>query len=727
MRRRGQNALSIRVAAPCKGVITRLPENLADGEQRALRAARNVRCAYGVLANAPGYRALPTEPWLDSVPNLIFQANIKSELASVEERSPIIGTAGKVWAVSRTDTDNIVPPPPPPPPNVPPLVDAGPDRELKWLGESLTVTLAGSASDPDDGPEPLTVWWEQVSGPSTLTFSDTQSLTPAVTVNVAGEYVVKLTAYDGLSTVSDTARLLFYNNQPPVVNAGPDINDAPRAGLNMAGSAYDPDDGPEPLTVTWSLVSGPGTAHFTNVHNVQSGVTVSAPGEYVFRLTASDGADTASDEVKVSWKFKLGQFDSSVYDVLVLPNGEIVCCGSFTKYTKDNTVTQLPQHLCKLDSWGDVATEFVNNINNRLSIKRTSYSYESRGPIALKLQGNGQILALYAYVYNLDYWSGSTVPESFLYWDGKPLFTSILRLNQNGVVDTNFVVSYPQPFSEQGQMRAGLPNDIAVLPDNSILLMGQLQNNARGNEPVLWKFSPNGVIDENFAVGSGHYATDLLKKFNYLGSANGKFYFYSELDNFSGTAVKPGILRLNADGTRDTTWHTDVNMCYVTNNYFSGYTLLPDGTVFLKEYFSAVDAAGVTQHYNRYGYFDGSEIANKSEINWVVTLQTVSGDVKRLTTGFLWQGFLYTNDERTEAIIRFSGFNEDLNFRDKVRELIWLESSIGKSAYSKINMLPHQTGFLVWGLIYNPKEYLPLDGPNGHLVYLDANWNWVTP
>lgn len=52
-------------------------------------------------------------------------------------------------------------------PNQPPLVNAGPDMQ-GVIGQS--VTLQGSASDPDSGPAPLTYSWTQTSGP-TVTLS----------------------------------------------------------------------------------------------------------------------------------------------------------------------------------------------------------------------------------------------------------------------------------------------------------------------------------------------------------------------------------------------------------------------------------------------------------------------------------------------------------------------------------------------------------------------------
>src|SRR5204863_302787 len=57
---------------------------------------------------------------------------------------------------------------------------------------------------------------------------------------------------------------------------------------------------PGVLTTTWSPVSGPGTVSFSNASALNSTATFSASGAYVLRLTVSDGALAASDDVAVT-------------------------------------------------------------------------------------------------------------------------------------------------------------------------------------------------------------------------------------------------------------------------------------------------------------------------------------------------------------------------------------------------------------------------------------------
>ncbi len=68
---------------------------------------------------------------------------------------------------------------------------------------------------------------------------------------------------------------------------------------HMYGSVTD-SDGPAPLTVMWTKVSGPGTVTMTVPSSPTSNVTFSANGTYVLRLSATDGLGAmASHDVTV--------------------------------------------------------------------------------------------------------------------------------------------------------------------------------------------------------------------------------------------------------------------------------------------------------------------------------------------------------------------------------------------------------------------------------------------
>src|SRR5437879_12632779 len=91
-------------------------------------------------------------------------------------------------------------------------------------------------------------------------------------------------------------------NLAPVVIAGLDQVITLPGSANLTGAAID-DGQPNPpggRTRTWSQVSGPGTVSFSNASALDSTATFSASGAYVLRLTVSDGALAASDDVAVT-------------------------------------------------------------------------------------------------------------------------------------------------------------------------------------------------------------------------------------------------------------------------------------------------------------------------------------------------------------------------------------------------------------------------------------------
>jgi hypothetical protein len=188
------------------------------------------------------------------------------------------------------------------PVNQPPVVNAGPDQTVTL---PAAANLAGAVTD-DGLPNPpgaFTTTWSVVSGPGTVTFSAPNALTTTATFSAAGSYMLRLTANDGALTASDDIAInVLPMNQPPVVSAGADQTITLPAPANLNGTASD-DGLPNPpgvLTTTWSVVSGPGTVTFGNAGAKATTATFSVAGSYILRLTASDSALTASDDLAVT-------------------------------------------------------------------------------------------------------------------------------------------------------------------------------------------------------------------------------------------------------------------------------------------------------------------------------------------------------------------------------------------------------------------------------------------
>lgn len=97
-------------------------------------------------------------------------------------------------------------------------------------------------------------------------------------------------------------------NQPPIVNAGPDLTGDLALKLRGATVSVELRDASviddrlqkvEDLFVTWEKVSGAGEVAFKDAHVLHTEATFTQPGLYLLRLTASDGQLQASDEVTI--------------------------------------------------------------------------------------------------------------------------------------------------------------------------------------------------------------------------------------------------------------------------------------------------------------------------------------------------------------------------------------------------------------------------------------------
>jgi hypothetical protein len=187
--------------------------------------------------------------------------------------------------------------------NHPPIASVGPDQSV---AEASLVTLDGSASyDPD--ADLLTYLWSQIAGP-TVTLSDPKDAKPtflAPLVDPTGAILsFQLTVTDPSGSSSNaTMKVNVTNvNHPPAANAGPDqtVNTGTKVQLDGTASS-DPDS--DPLTFTWSQLSGPGVT-LSDVHSATPsfiGPQVTSPTTLTFQLLVDDGfGGTAGADVRIT-------------------------------------------------------------------------------------------------------------------------------------------------------------------------------------------------------------------------------------------------------------------------------------------------------------------------------------------------------------------------------------------------------------------------------------------
>lgn len=278
-----------------------------------------------------------------------------------------------------------------------PTVDAGVDDSITLPTD--TVNLDGTVSDDGLPDGTLDTTWSMFSGPAAVTFGDILLVDTTATFTAAGDYVLRLTASDGLASASDDvlvtvlpepdtelpvvaitepaagatvsgvvtvtasatdndsiAEVEFFaagnsigidttapysvfwntvgevdadyditavgrdpsgneggdsimvtldnasaNNQPPVVDAGTNASiTLPTSAVTLNGTAVDDGLPSGTLTTTWSVVTAPDTVSIIDAGALTTTVIFGGEGTYVLRLTADDGALSASADVTIT-------------------------------------------------------------------------------------------------------------------------------------------------------------------------------------------------------------------------------------------------------------------------------------------------------------------------------------------------------------------------------------------------------------------------------------------
>jgi hypothetical protein len=172
-------------------------------------------------------------------------------------------------------------------------------------GTPVTIAVLANDSDPDGDGITLQSFTQPAAGGTATRTGSSLTFTPAA--GFAGVASFGYTISDGVLTSSTTVTVTVVgpSNAAPVVNAGPDRSlraPYPTATVTTTLPGTATDDGrptPARLTIAWSVVSGPGAVAFASPATATTDATFGAPGTYVLRLTASDGALSTSDDAIV--------------------------------------------------------------------------------------------------------------------------------------------------------------------------------------------------------------------------------------------------------------------------------------------------------------------------------------------------------------------------------------------------------------------------------------------
>jgi hypothetical protein len=206
---------------------------------------------------------------------------------------PEIFTEGMVWNFTTI--------------NHAPFVDAG-TKKTVWLNPS-SVAVPMDAAVTDDGfpvPSNITYAWTVDSGPGTPTYSPSSTVkNPTVTFNVAGTYILRLTADDGEKSAYDNVKIRVYEQGDTGIVAYWKLDETSgNIAYDSSGNGHDGEvivNGEPGGTPTWAT------------GKVNGAISLSGIGDYVY-CGSGEWADF-TEEMSVSVWIKC-RFDASFQSIV---------------------------------------------------------------------------------------------------------------------------------------------------------------------------------------------------------------------------------------------------------------------------------------------------------------------------------------------------------------------------------------------------------------------------
>lgn len=181
--------------------------------------------------------------------------------------------------------------------NAAPSANAGSDITLQL---PINSTLINGSGEDTDGT--ITSYnWTQVSGPSTATLGNENTVTLTASDLIEGTYRFRLTVTDDDGdTGADEVKVVVNSaNQAPTANAGLDKTiTLPTNTVNLVGIGTDPDG--TISTYLWTQISGPSSVLSADNTSTVT-VSLTTAGIYKFRLNVTDnGGSSDFDDVTVT-------------------------------------------------------------------------------------------------------------------------------------------------------------------------------------------------------------------------------------------------------------------------------------------------------------------------------------------------------------------------------------------------------------------------------------------
>ncbi|MBL7777055.1 MAG: family 16 glycosylhydrolase [Chitinophagales bacterium] len=252
----------------------------------------------------------------------------------------------------------------------------------------------------------------------------------------------------------------------------------------------------------------------------------------IVRLMSDGSRDTS---------FSIGTgFNGSVYDIELLAGGELVVVGTFTTY---NGSTR--QRVAKLNSNGSLYSSFSVSVNNTI--------------FCIARDTSGRLV----------------IGGSFTTVSGVSC-TRIARLKSSGVLDT--------AYSTATSGANNTVNEVALQPGGEAIFAGYFTQFNGSTVNRIVRLSSTGTVDGTYSSGSGFGGAQVNEM---VWQSDGKLLVIGHFTSYDGTTLGR-VVRLDSNGTRDTTFTAGTGLDYSSNAIWLNY----DGSVFVGGTFTTVNGFG---------------------------------------------------------------------------------------------------------------------------------------
>jgi uncharacterized delta-60 repeat protein len=219
----------------------------------------------------------------------------------------------------------------------------------------------------------------------------------------------------------------------------------------------------------------------------------------------------------------------------------------------------------------------------------------------------------------------------------------IVRLNSDGTRDETFTTNTGTAFNSS-------VDSIAIQPDGKIIIGGGFTtfNGVTVNRIV--RLNSDGTIDTTFATNTGTAFNGFA--FSIAIQSDGKLVIGGDFTSFNGATGVNRIVRLNSDGTRDTSFTT--NTCTGFDNQVLSVAVQSDGKIVCGGSFFTFNGATVRgiARLNSNGTIDAAFTANTGTgFNSSVNSIAIQSDGKIVCGG----GFLGYNNINRTRLARIGG------------------------------------------------------------------------